>query len=518
MTSQRAQTARCVGLAVVGGILAFLGFAGFDLWPLAFVAFVPLFAALDLEPTQRTRRIVLLSWLFGTVGIAGGYYWLVEMLGNFSGFPFALNVLIATILFVYLAGQFALFGWLWFRMSERGWNRTLSAVLAYVVAEFVFPNLFPFYYGVSLHPVPILLQTADLGGPLLVSGLILAVNSVLYETGRALVRRVPIPRVATVAVAGWLLAALVYGAVRMEQVEGWVAEAPKKTVGLVQVNMGIFAKREDPFEGHRRHLEQSLELEREVAPDLLVWPESAYNFLLPEDVDNVREQVTGNLQTPLLFGGLARRYENGERRLYNTAYLVNGDGTIEGTYDKTYLLAFGEYLPLGETFPFLYDLSPNTGHFTPGDHVRPLVLDDWRIATLICYEDILPSFVRQAVREGDPHLLVNITNDAWFGDTTEPWIHLALAKFRAIEHRKFLLRVTNSGVSAVVDPAGRTVTHSGVFTRESLDAEVGLLRRWTPYQLLDAWPGWLAAAAVLWLAFVTSRTPPGRSKNRRRQK
>ncbi|MFW6067519.1 MAG: apolipoprotein N-acyltransferase [Myxococcota bacterium] len=511
MTNLRSRTYQAVGLALVGGVLAFLGFAGFDVWPLAFVAFVPLFAAIDLEPTHRTKRVVLLSWLYGTVAIAGGYYWLVEMLESFSGFPFLLNVLIATVLFVYLAGQFALFGWLWFRTTERGFDRTLCAVLAYATAEFLFPNLFPFYYGVSLHPVPILMQTADLGGPVLVSGLVIAVNSVVYEVGKALLRRRPVPRAAPVGVAAWMVAALVYGAVRTGQVDGAIAEADKITVGMVQVNMGIFDKREEPWEGHRRHLEQTAELERDEDPDLVVWPESAYNFLLPEDVENVRRHVTGEIRTPVLFGGLARRRENGERRLYNTAYLTDADGNIQGTYDKTYLLAFGEYIPLGDTFPFLYELSPNTGHFTPGDHVRPLTLGDWRITTLICYEDILPSFVRRAVAEGDPHLLVNITNDAWFGDTTEPWIHLALAKFRAIEHRRYLVRVTNSGVSAVVDPAGRVVTHGGVFTRETLSAEVGLMRSWTPFQALDSWPGFVAVAAVLWLGFLRRpRTGQGR--------
>jgi apolipoprotein N-acyltransferase len=519
MNRQAGQTLRAFALAAFGGVIAFLGFAGFDIWPLALVAFIPLFAAIDLEPTRRTGRVVLLSWVFGLVGIAGGYYWIVEMLDHFSGFPMVFNILIGSLLFAFLGGMFALFGWLWFRATERGYNRTLSAVAAYAAAEMVYPNLFPFYYGVSFHPVPILLQTADLGGPLLVSALCMAVNSALYEAGRAAFGRRPIPRVASLAVAGWAAFALAYGAFRMHQVDAHAAAAEKLTVGLVQVNMGIFDKREDPVEGYRRHVEQTRELERDVQPDLVVWPESAYNFFLPNDVRDVREYVMADLRTPLIFGGLARRMVDGERRLYNTAYLVDGDGIVQGTYDKTYLLAFGEYIPFGETFPILYELSPNSGRFTPGSHVRPLELDGWRITALVCYEDILPSFVRRAVAEGEPHLLVNMTNDAWFGDTTEPWIHLALAKFRAIEHRLALVRVTNSGVSAVVDPAGRTVVSSGVFTRETLHADVPMLQGRTPYQLAGAWPGWLALGGVGWMAFFGrrgQRAEPG-SKPRARK-
>jgi apolipoprotein N-acyltransferase len=126
---------------------------------------------------------------------------------------------------------------------------------------------------------------------------------------------------------------------------------------------------------------------------------------------------------------------------------------------------------------------------------------DWRLTTLICYEDIIPGFVRRAVSEGDPHLLVNITNDSWFGDSNEPWIHLALAQFRAVEHHRYLVRATNSGVSAVVDPLGRVVTRSGVFERASLHAEVAMLQGATVYQMAGDWPGWLGLAWTLFALF-----------------
>ena len=116
---------------------------------------------------------------------------------------------------------------------------------------------------------------------------------------------------------------------------------------------------------------------------------------------------------------------------FNTALLADEKGEILGRYDKQFLLAFGEYLPFGETFPVLYDWSPNSGRFTPGTSIEPLVLGEHRISALICYEDILPSFVNKIVAHADPDLLVNLTNDAWFGDSTEPWIHFALAKMRA---------------------------------------------------------------------------------------
>jgi len=134
-----------------------------------------------------------------------------------------------------------------------------------------------------------------------------------------------------------------------------------------------------------------------------------------------------------------------------------------------------------------------------------VTFEGFRLGVLICYEDILPGFVRRVVRDTRPHLLVNLTNDAWVGDTPEPWIHLALAKLRAVEHRRYLVRATNTGVSAVIDPAGRVVTRSGAFTRENLRAEVAMLEDTTPYALWGDWPSWIALAAVLRMAFPVGK-------------
>lgn len=272
--------------------------------------------------------------------------------------------------------------------------------------------------------------------------------------------------------------------------------------------MGIFEKRQNPMLGLRKHIDMSLEAEREFDPDLLIWPESAFTFFLPDGVTNVKDHVMGEVSTPLLFGGLQRRTIDGVERHYNTAFMVDGDGEVQGTYDKTFLLAFGEYLPFGETFPVFYEWSPHSGHFTPGDHVDPLPFGDFRISTLVCYEDIMPGFVRDAVNHANPHLLVNVTNDAWFGETTEPWEHLALAKFRAVEHHRFLVRSTNSGVSAIIDPAGRMVANTGVFTEETLTGEVRMMTSSTVYQHLGDWPGWLGMLACGYLGWFRRRTSP----------
>jgi apolipoprotein N-acyltransferase len=203
--------------------------------------------------------------------------------------------------------------------------------------------------------------------------------------------------------------------------------------------------------------------------------------------------------------------------LYNSALATNGKGEVTSRYDKEYLLAFGEYLPFGDTFPILYDWSPNSGKFSSGTSLEPLLIEDkagqtHKVTTLICYEDILPGFTNAAVRAsgGESELLVNMTNDAWFGDSSEPWEHLALAQLRAIEHRRYLVRSTNSGVSAIVDPVGRVMSHTGTFRQETLREKIHWMRGHTTlYEVLGDAPWWLATAVVLFMALRARKAKPG---------
>ena len=214
-------------------------------------------------------------------------------------------------------------------------------------------------------------------------------------------------------------------------------------------------------------------------------------------------QFARALGVPAIFGAVLVRRVNDARRyvLFNSALITDATGTVKGRYDKQFLLAFGEYLPFGETFPELYEISQNSGRFSPGTTLKPLPLNGHEIATFICYEDIDAGFVNSIVRSGDPDLLVNITNDAWFGDTTEPWIHLALAELRAIEQRRYLVRSTNSGISAFVDPVGRVVAHTNPFKMEALAHEIAWVHASTPFEWWGNVPWWLVSIASFALAF-----------------
>lgn len=194
-----------------------------------------------------------------------------------------------------------------------------------------------------------------------------------------------------------------------------------------------------------------------------------------------RNAAVRGFSSPLLFGALTQETQaDGAMRTYNSAVLVDSNGDVLGRYDKVYLLLFGEYLPFSDTFPFLKKWLPESSDFRPGTEVGVFSLGAARMGILICYEDIIPSFTRRVAQAG-PNVFVNITNDAWFGKTMEPYLHLQLAVFRSIEHRKSLVRSTNTGVSAIVDPAGRLLQQTSLDDAETIVADVPLMEMPTIY-------------------------------------
>jgi apolipoprotein N-acyltransferase len=492
-------------LAFATGTLYFLGFAGTDIWPCALVALAPMVVAMEGQSARRTLEIGAIA---GFTMNMMGFYWLYGMLKTFSGFPGPICVFFMAALCAYQGGRIGLFGWLYGRARERGWPGTIVFLLAFAASELVYPLLFPWYFAASVHQVPALTQLAELGGPYLV-GLVLAAPSLaIAELVLAFRQRRPFARRLVALGIATPVAASIVGYVRLTQIDARALASEPVHVGLVQGDMPLLQTRDDHAESLRRHLRMTDEL-RAKGADFVVWSESAVMWSIPEDQYDrfLQGLFTKRLGVPALFGALLVARDPAGHRAYNVALATDGSGHVVGRYDKHYLLAFGEYLPFGETFPVLYDWSPNSGHLTPGTSNEPLRLAGHPVAALVCYEDILPSFVNDAVNHGHPEMIVNVTNDAWFGDTTEPWIHLALAQMRAVEHRKYLLRSTNSGVSAVIDPVGRVIAHSGTFRQESVDAVAHWMKGpRTGYEIWGDAPWWLATAAIGFMAFRRRRS------------
>jgi len=487
-----------LALAVLAAVFYFVGYCGFDQFYLAWICLVPVLWALDDE-SLTFKEALLVAWVFGLATHMGGYTWIIGMLVKFAYLPLPLALLGYTLLCFAQGSLLAAWGVAVNRLVMRlGVPILWAAPVVMVLAEWLFPALFPSFLSNSQYEQIWFIQTLDLWGPLGLTFILCLASSVLYCTLAARFSgRGSFPTVGWAVLLVLVGGSVVYGFGAVATSDDAVAHAERKLkVGIVQTNMGIYAKTANPREGLRRHREQSLEVERQGA-ELIVWPESGFYYPIRTGVKNLKRRVLGPVSTPLIFGGMRVATENGERQLYNTAFLTDGDGNLLGTYDKIFLLAFGEYLPLGDLFPFLYDLSPHSSHFYRGTHTRPLVHDGIKYGLLVCYEDILTGFVRK-VMEHEPDILVNVTNDSWFGDTREPAIHLAMAAYRAVEYRRFLIRSTNTGISAIVDPTGRILDQTPVFARANLVGEVAMLSGTTIYATLGPWVGVLCGLGFLW--------------------
>jgi apolipoprotein N-acyltransferase len=494
--------------AVLSGLLYWLAFPGRTetRWHglVALVAFVPMWIALQ---GQKTRRATWIGVVTGATMNLAGFYWLLDMLETFSGFPGYICFVFVLLVCVYQGGRLGLMGWLYARAAQRGWPRTLVFLGAFAASELLYPLLFPWYFAATTHKLPALAQTAELGGPILVGVVLVSASVALAEPILARLER----RGMRLGPVLWpslaLGATLAFGAYRIPIVDAEAQAGEPVHVGLVQGNMALIQKREDPAEGLRRHMNLTSEL-RARGVELVVWSESSVTFPMHERQYKtmMRDGFARSIGIPAIFGGVLYRVDPDRERWFNTALSSNARGEITGRYDKEFLLAFGEYLPLGDSFPKLYDWSPNSGRFSAGTTLDPLLVpihgQDHKISPLICYEDILPSFTNKVVRAASPELLVNMTNDAWFGDTSEPWEHLALAQLRAIEHRRYLVRSTNSGVSAFIDPVGRVMLHSATFQLQSLDAIVHFLHGGTVYEGIGDVPWWVVSLLLAIAAFV----------------
>lgn len=509
-----------IALAALTGFLFYVSYPGLDVWPVAFVAWIPWMLALR---GSSPRQAIVQGLAAGLIVGVFGFYWLMNMLETFSGFPSWICALLMVIVCAYQAGRYSLLGWLYTRAEARGWPAGLVFTAAFATSELIYPLLFPFFFSTAVHEVYPIVQVAELGGPILVALVVMAPS---WALSRVLARAIELKRAGKrvgfsrpFVEIGWRhwgfgllvpLVALVYGMIRIVQVDETVHRAEKIRVGIVQANMSLMGKRENLKEGRERHVQLTKKLVKEQKVDLVVWPETSIAGSVVEAEANhyYKRHITKRLGVPTILGAILMREVNDARGyiMFNSALMSDEQGEIVGRYDKQFLVPFSEYIPWGDNYPILYGWSPNSSRFSPGTTYDPLPFRGHKIAAFICYEDIIPYFVNRLMQAENPELLVNMTNDAWFGDTSEPWEHMALAKFRAIEQRRFLVRSTNSGISGFVDPVGRLVAQTKTFEQAAIAQDVAFLRTRTVYQRFGDSPWWLLSILAAVMSFARIST------------
>ncbi|APG27255.1 apolipoprotein N-acyltransferase [Syntrophotalea acetylenivorans] len=486
--------------SLFAGLLLAFSFPRPDLASVAWFGLVPLFVVMERRPFR--------SGFLAGIGFFGlVLYWLNIVMTTYGRLHPVLSVVAYLLLVAYLALFFGGATWAASRFRQRlGLAPTLTLPVFWVALEFLRSFLlsgFPWAtLGYSQQSHLLLIQSADLCGPYGLSFLLILSNATLAALWQARgqgVRR-DFPRIAVTATALLFLANLGYGTLRL-------ASQPDErehtlTTVLAQGCIDQSVKWNPAYQQRTVDIYRQLSLPAEDGDDseLIIWPESAMPFYFQQGgpLSAAVTDVPRASSAYLLFGSPAFEVINRRPRNLNSAFLLGPDGGVLGRSDKVHLVPFGEYVPLGRFLPFIDKLVVGIGDFAPGT-ISPLPMNGHHLGVLVCFEGIFPELAREYVRRGSD-LLVNITNDAWFGRSSAPYQHLAMCRFRAVENRVWLARAANTGISALISPSGRITTQSPLFERLALRGEVGLGARPSFYTRYgDLLPAVLLVLSGWWL-------------------
>ncbi len=508
-------------VALLTAALLWLAFpGGGGVWPLLFVALVPFLLAIIGAATARQAALCgLLTGLFHFLLLL---HWIVTVLGRYGGLPPYLSIPALLLLAIYMSlymAAFAMVARLFFVRMPLGLALWLVPVLWVALdwcRSFLFTG-FPWMDpGYALANVPWLIQSADLWGHYGLTFLLLLINTLvamlfmlgMQKRGRA---------VLIVPVVLLCSGVALYSSLRWQQIGKSMQEGEIMRVGVVQGNIAQDQKWSPGLQQETldNYIGQSWGLIARNHPALLVWPETALPFY-PLDhplLQDVRDLATAG-DISLLTGAPWLEQGTGDgdgeevTRYYNSALLFDSSGQITDRYSKSHLVPFGEYVPLKSFLPFLAPVVEAVGDFSPGTISQPLACQNARIGVLICFESIFPEIARKWVGV-KANLLVNLTNDAWYGRSSAPHHSLAMTVLRSVETRRSLVRAANTGFSGFVDPLGRSQSLSPLFVPWAEVAEVVLMDEET---LFVRW-GYLfapfclgvAACCLTWIALRNPR-------------
>jgi len=465
----------------------------------AWVAFVPLFCGLlserNLAHPKALLRATLGAYLMGFLWFSGNCYWIYQTMLYFGGLPpfISAGILIAysMVLGLYFAAlgflvtatarafrpQYALvaapFFWVALELLSARFTKVPWDLLGYSqIDNFLLTRLAPYtgVYGITF---------------VLVAGNALIAWGLLAQTPK---RRV------TLFIGGLLVALLLQNG---DHFAPPAARAPATAV-LLQQNLNVNQDNSWPGAEYDAHLSQFLKLSsrtcgpflagmpelnefpvtpdcptKPVVPDIILWPESPAPF---QDKDprllNGLRALAVSMQAPVIAGTTSLDPHGPRFDMYNSALFVGMDGAVAGRYDKIHLVPWGEYIPYKSFFSFAKNLTQAAGDMTHGWRRVVFSTDGHRFGVFICYEEIFGDEIRLFVKQG-ARVLVNISNDGWYGDTCAPWQTLNMSRMRAVENRRWLLRDTNTGITTIIDPYGRLMASVPRHALTSLAARFG---------------------------------------------
>jgi apolipoprotein N-acyltransferase len=459
--------------ALISGLLLTLCFPKPGFSYLAFFALVPWLVSIRSLSIKESFYSGFIAGLFHFLTLI---YWIVPTVHVYGGLHIIFAIATLTLLCFYLALYSAIFAFLLKKIDLESFFTPIFAALLWVGLEYIRTYAFTGFawgcLGYSQYENLFLIQIADFSGVYGVSFIIVLVNYILADLWSQGKKHIDKKHILQVALAILFVGgAFFYSSYKINNIDHEIKTAKKTTIKLVQGNIKQDLKWTDSFK--TKTVEKYINLstfETKIKPDLVIWPETALPFYYGYDrqLSDMVDKCIRSSSTNFLIGSPAFERDENMIRYYNRAYMLNRFSIVKRTYDKSHLVPFGEYVPLGDYLGFLGKITAQAGNFSAGDKAfTPLEFNDHKTGVLICFEILFPSIASKFVKNG-ADILTTITNDAWFGDTSAAQQHFAIAVFRAVENHRTMARAANTGISGFIDPKGKILETTSTFTDKTM--------------------------------------------------
>lgn len=502
--------------ALVGGLMLYSAFPSPGLYPIAFFALVPLWLSLGQLGTKQAFYAGIVTGLSFYLPLI---YWICPTMIKFGGLNPLAALACLLLLAFYLSVYTGIFALAMKKVSVPEGLVPFWGAVAWVALEYIRTYLFSGFpwglLGYSQYANLNFIQAADTVGVLGLSFLLVVANGILVTVFKAVSQRAWSGKrdLAGLTFALALLClAFGYGQVELANIRGQIHDAPSRKIGVIQANIPQDQKWDNAFIDET--IAQYSRLSLQAIPcDLVVWPETAVPFYYGMDpVHSSRvDAMVRKAGTYFLIGIPAALPSDQGVLYYNRACMLSPLALPTGYYDKHHLVPFGEYVPFKDLLWFARKLTVGAGDFSKGETGPvPLKFGTGSTGVLICFEILFPNIARDFVLNG-ADMLTTMTNDAWFGRTQAALQHFSISVFRAVENRRSVVRVANTGISGFVDPSGTILEKTDIFTDCALTRQVPSLSGTTFYTR----HGDLVAKACLVAFFLICMIEPMKKKFRR---
>jgi apolipoprotein N-acyltransferase len=482
-------------LLVLGGISLTFSFAPFSFSFLAWFSFIPLFYSLI-----DGRRPFLKGFIMGLAFFPTLLYWVAFSDVDNADVP--LVILGSLVLIIYLSTFFGLSGIFYNKLNRLGYPYLFP--IAFAGLEFLrsLSSVWGFNWGsvgFSQSNLVYLIQFASIGGFPLVTLWVLFLNIFLYLFFKSFVAKKKEKMIYMYCFFSLIIIPLIYSVIVIRKS---FSGAEYITVGVIQPNVLPGDKRTNDF---KRLLKIKQVIEESPDADLYVLPETAspYPLSYSKETELFFRELAKEKKAPIITGMLDYKREKGEIVYYNAAAVVDSSG-IRGIYRKIFLLPFVERLPFDDVVPKLKEIDLGQGQYTPGEEFSVFEIGKLKFSVYICYEAVFPQLVREFVARG-AEILINITEDGWFGRTSGPYQHAQMAVFQSIIFRRAVVRSANTGISFISTPYGKTTSKTQIYNTACIVEKVPLLEVKTVYMKIGDTFGWIFLCFVLFLTFYRKK-------------